>query len=96
MIAAEPEQQALEGLEACRVKFTGMSIDEITEPPALDDVMEFKVRATCCVEPSKERLRTGELRVTAKMRVESVEVVIGPTAPDNGPNLRALDDQDDQ
>lgn len=92
---AETEQEPLAGLEACRVKFTGMAIDEITTPPELDDVMEFTVRAVCYREPAKERLRTGELRVTAGMRVESVEVARGPVKPSAGPNLFSVEDDED-
>lgn len=88
------EQVAIEGLDACHLTFVGMAIDEIAQAPGLDQRMELKVTAICCAEPSRERLKTGATRVKAKMRVEAVEVISGPTTPDNGPDLFSEEDGD--
>jgi hypothetical protein len=86
------DQDALDGLEACRVGFVGMAVDGIDTAPKLDDVAEFRVTAVCCDEPYKKRLKTGDVRLVCKMRVEKIELVSGPAKPDNGPDLFSGDE----
>lgn len=89
------QQDPLDGLEACRLRFVDVACDEIEIPPDLDDEGLFLVRAVC-VGRSLERMKDGELRRMAKMRVLSVEPQ-GPLAkPSNGPTLFSVgDDVDD-
>lgn len=88
------DQPAIGGLDACHLTFVGMALNEIAKAPDLDDRVVLKVTAICCAEPSRERLKTGATRTKAKMRVEVVEVLEGPTKPDAGPNLFDKDDDD--
>jgi hypothetical protein len=91
----DADQDALDGLDACRVGFLGMSADDIGTPPKLDEVAVFKVTAVCCDEPARKRLKAGDIRVVCKMRVEKVELVEGPKKPDNGPDLFSGDEKGD-
>lgn len=88
------QQEPIEGLDACRVKFVDMTMDKLDEPPDIDDHMEFTVAAVC-VGRTRERMKDGELRHTAKMRVVSLEPNGGPRPPNAGPNLFALGDDDE-
>lgn len=91
-----PEQQeSLEGLEACRVKFVDVSLDEIADPPDIDDQMHFAVDAIC-VGRTTERMKDGEVRRTAKMRVTAVEPQGGPVKPASPPGLFSVDGSDDE
>lgn len=80
------QQEPIEGMDACRVKFVDMSMDKLEAAPAIDDQMEFVVSAVC-VGRTRERMKDGELRDTAKMRVLTLEPTSGPTTPDGGPAL---------
>jgi hypothetical protein len=90
----EQQQEPIEGLEACRVKFVDVALDAIDDPPGIDDEMTFAVTAVC-VARTRERMKDGELRNTAKMRVTSLEATSGAVKPTGGPNLFSVDDDDD-
>lgn len=89
----EQQQEPIGGLEACRVKFVDVALDAIDDPPEIDDQMDFAVTAVC-VGRARERMKDGELRHTAKMRVVSLEATSGVVKPAAGPNLFSVDPAD--
>lgn len=89
-MAADTEQEPIEGLDACRVKFVGMSMDSLDDPPEIDDEMTFIVR-TRCVGAGRKRMKDGELRRTRDMEVLTLEPQGGPSKPSAGPNLFGID-----
>lgn len=89
------QQEPLEGLEAARIKFTGMSLDEVTAPPQIDDRQTFLVEAVCTGR-GVQRMKDGELRRTATMTVIDLAAQGGPTKPSGAPDLFSVkDDEDD-
>lgn len=93
-MAINEQQSPLEGLEAARIKFSGMAIDEIGNPPQIDDTMTFIVEAVCTGR-GVQRMKDGELRRTATMQVLDLEVKSGPTRPNGEPTLFNPDDDND-
>lgn len=91
---ADTEQEPIEGLEACRVKFAGMSLNELGNPPDIDDRMTFVVE-TVCTGRGVERMKDGELRRTARMEVLTLEPQGGPVKPSAAPNLFSVEDDGD-
>ncbi|MGH7687650.1 MAG: hypothetical protein ACREN2_12660 [Candidatus Dormibacteria bacterium] len=91
---ADKEQEPIEGLEACRVKFVGMSMDSLENPPEIDDEMTFLVH-TRCVGSGRQRMKDGELRLTRSMEVLTLEAQDAPSKPSAGPNLFSVDDGED-
>jgi hypothetical protein len=91
------QQEPLDGLEACRVKFVDVALDEIDEPPDIDDRMHFTVEAIC-VGRTTERMKDGELRRTAKMRVTALDPQGGPLKPASPPSLFSVngESEDDE
>lgn len=80
------QQTPLEGFDVARLRITGISKDEITNPPELGDRMELRVLVEC-VERSV-KMRAGELRPTATMEMIAMEIVAGPSAPTGEPNMQ--------
>jgi hypothetical protein len=87
----EQQQEPIEGLDTARVRFVDMSLDELGNPPEIDDEMQFTVNAVC-VARSQERMKDGELRRTAKMRVLSLSPNGPATKSSSGPNLFSVDE----
>lgn len=90
----EQQQDSIEGLEACRVKFVGMSMDSLEDPPEIDDEMTFVVR-TRCVGSGRQRMKDGELRHTRSMEVLTLEPQGGPVKPAATPNLFSVEGDGD-
>jgi hypothetical protein len=88
------QQEPLAGLEAARIKFTGMSLDEVTAPPNIDDRQSFIVEAICTGR-GVQRMKDGELRRTATMTVIDVAAQGGPFKPEGAPNLFSVNDETD-
>lgn len=88
-----PNQEPL--LEAARVRFVGMSLDSLDEPPELDDTMTFEVKATCTGR-LRERMRDGELRRVAIMTVDEVTALGSSTHPERDPELSYGDEDGEQ
>lgn len=89
MTAPDTKQDALEGMEATRVKFVGMAADSLEQLPELDDVMVFTVTAVCTGR-GRERMKDGERRATARMDVQSLVPQGPPKKPDSAPAPPAL------
>ncbi|MGH3495067.1 MAG: hypothetical protein ACRDQ1_17785 [Sciscionella sp.] len=87
------QQEPIEGMESARVKFAGMSLDELGNPPEIDDVMEFYVKAVCTGR-GVQRMRDGELRRTARMEVLALQPQGKPVKPQAEPNLYSVDEDD--
>lgn len=86
--------EQLAAIEAAHVKFVGMSLDALEEPPAIDDIQEFTVTAVCIGE-SQERRKDGEMRRTMKMEVQSVRP--GQISkPERDPELPFKSSEDDE
>lgn len=91
-MAAKQEQ---EPIEAIRVRFVGMSADALEEEaPEIDEIMTFLVTAVCTGR-GKERMKAGEMRLTARMNVLTLEAQGPPAKPSAGPNLFSVDDDGD-
>lgn len=88
------QQEPLAGLEAARIKFTGMSLDEMGTPPQIDDRMTFLVEAVCTGR-GVQRMKDGELRRTATMEVLDLAAQTGPTKPEGAPNLFSVENETD-
>lgn len=88
------QQSPLPSLDAARIKFSGMAIDEIGNPPEIDDEMTFVVTAVCTGR-GVQRMKDGELRRTATMQVLDLDVKEGPTRPTGEPSLFSDGDGDD-
>lgn len=91
----DQQQEPIEGMEACRVKFVGMSMDSIEEPPDIDDEMTFLV-TTRCVGSGRQRMKDGELRLTRSMEVLTLEPQGAPSKPKAEPNLFTVARDDDE
>lgn len=88
------EQQApLDGFAAARLRVVGASIDELADPPNIDDTMVLIVQVTCTGRGVK-RMKDGELRREAIMTVSAMEVKEGPTSPTGEPHLFSDADDD--
>jgi hypothetical protein len=87
-------QEPLDGLEACRVKFVDVALDEIDTPPEIDEQMDFAVTAVC-VAHTRERMKDGEMRRTARMRVLTLAPTSAPAKPSAGPTLFSISDDED-
>jgi hypothetical protein len=83
-VSVLPGQEPL--LDAARIQFAGMSMDSLEEPPDLDDVMTFEVKATCTGVLLK-RMKDGELRRVRIMHVNEVTPLGEPAKPETPPNL---------
>lgn len=91
----EQQQEPIEGLESVRVKFVGMSMDSLEDPPEIDDEMTFVVRMRC-VGSGRQRMKDGELRHTRSMEVLTLEPQARPPAkPAATPNLFGIDGDGD-
>ncbi|MGH3994724.1 MAG: hypothetical protein ACRDSN_19955 [Pseudonocardiaceae bacterium] len=90
----EQQQDSIEGLEACRVKFVGMSMDSLEDPPEIDDERTFVVR-TRCVGNGRQRMKDGELRHTRSMEVLTLEPQGPPAKPAATPNPFGIDGDGD-
>lgn len=88
-----PGQEPL--IEAARVQFAGMSLDSLDQPPDLDDVMTFEVKATCTGVLLK-RMKDGELRRVRIMEVNEVTALGGAVKPERDPELTYLDSDADR
>lgn len=87
------QQEPIEGLESARVKFAGMSLDELGNPPEIDDRMTFLVEAVCTGR-GVQRMKDGEMRRTATMEVLTLEPQGGPVKPTPAPSLFSVGDPD--
>jgi hypothetical protein len=94
MPEAAAQQEPIEGLESARIRFAGMSLDELGNPPEIDDEMTFLVRAVCTGR-GIQRMKDGELRRTATMEVLDVDPQGPPIKPSAAPNLFSIDEEDD-
>jgi hypothetical protein len=93
-VAISEQQEPLDGFATARLKVVGVGIDEIAEPPNIDDVMTLLVRVVCTGRGVK-RMKDGELRREATMSVLEMEVKEGPTKPTGAPDLFSVNDDDD-
>lgn len=87
-------QEPVPGLETARVQFVGMSLDELGNPPEIDDTMTFVVQAICEARVLR-RMKDGEYRRTAILRVTEVAAQGDPIKPDPkpaGPSLWPVED----
>lgn len=83
-----PEQDALDGLDATRIRiaFTNTTSDSLDDLPDIEDEQWFLMRAKC-VARGLEVLKDGEKRRTARMDVIVLEPQGPPFKPDQGPDL---------
>lgn len=89
----DQQQDPIEGMEAARVKFVGMSLDELGNAPEIDDRMRFSVDAICTGR-GVQRMKDGELRRTATMEVLTLEAEGDPIKPATSPSLWSVEDGD--
>lgn len=92
-LAISEQQAPLDGFATARLRVVGVSIDEIGEPPNIDDQMTLLLKVVCTGRGVKRR-PDGELRREATMSVLEMEVKEGPTKPTGAPDLFSVDDED--
>jgi len=88
------QQEPLDGFATARLKVVGVGLDEIAEPPNIDDVMTLLIKVVCTGRGVK-RMKDGELRREATMSVLEMDVKEGPSKPTGEPNLFSVDDDED-
>jgi hypothetical protein len=89
--ADHPQEVLDEAWQAARLRFTGMSVDELGIAYQIDDRGFFIVEAVCTGQ-GIQRMKDGELRRTLTMEVLGVEAKGDPIKPSDGPNLFTVDD----
>jgi hypothetical protein len=68
------KQEELDGTDYAKIKFVGMSFDELNDVPGLGERMRFEVEGTV-VGRGGELLETGGERRVAKVKVDRVKLL---------------------
>jgi hypothetical protein len=92
-MTTNPPPEAL--IDAHRIKFAGMGMDQLDDAPALDEKKVFTVEATCTAV-TRERMKDGEIRHVARMTVDSVWIGDKSDRPAEPPALFPVGDGDGQ